>query len=661
MEPTLEIEETEAERTGGTGGAGLLAFVFFISCATHVALMYACSGYAFAPPPPNMDGGRKKWTKQLPVMQVSKMTEDPLAREAQKARPAAAPVVEKQEDRVSRLESAVSPAIMPELPRPASTAPVADAMPAPATPEAAEWTPRQKIAEIEAPTVPDDQAALPRLVIPKVERVGHAADITPAYDLMSKPAAAGMGTGGGAFGSAPPAAVAEAAAAPVTPPPAAIPKPVGLGGGISPALDRPPSLTVLSAAEEAAAKKAADDARAAEKVGKAAARLQEEARAKAVKPPPAPAATAVDEKKIAKEKEAVRTLRDETTPQGRPFEEHVKFGLGAWTDPANPGEKYFRIVMSSRPENPLPVVAKDIVYLLDASGSIMNDRLKSCRKAISKSLRMLNTGDRFNVIAFRDKFTYAFPDTAWKEVTEKSLDEADEWLSYLTAHGQTDVFRTLRGVLAMPRAPHRPMVAFFITDGDATSGMTRSAEIISRFAELNDGLVSIYMYGVKENANAYLMDMVTRSSRGGWSRHKGMRWTAADGIPALAKKFERPVLTDITVLFTTSSNAETYPRLVTNLSQDEPIEIYGKCLAGQKELVFSMRGLNGATVFENIFTLPFSKAEKLGKDTRTEWAQRRMYAMIADYTRAPTANAMRDIRAFAERYGIEIPYEKEIK
>ena len=53
--------------------------------------------------------------------------------------------------------------------------------------------------------------------------------------------------------------------------------------------------------------------------------------------------------------------------------------------------------------------------------------------------------------------------------------------------------------------------------------------------------------------------------------------------------------------------------------------------------------------------------EKLGKDTRTEWAQRRMYAMIADYTRAPNAKTMSDIRAFAERYGIEIPYEKEIK
>jgi Mg-chelatase subunit ChlD len=660
MEPTLEIEETESERTGGTGGTGLLAFVILISCATHLALMYACSDCAFAPLPDSI-ASERKWTKQKPVMQVKKMTEDPLARMTQKARPAAAPVVEQQSDRVSRLESAVTPAIMPKLPRPASADPVSDAMPSPAKPEAAEWTPRQKIAEIEAPTVPDDQAALPRLVIPKVERVDHAVDITPAYDLISAPSAVGSGIDGGSPSpDTPPADTADGAVAPA-PPPAAIPQPIGLGGGISPALDRPPSLTVLSAAEEAAAKKAADEARAAEKAGKAAERLQAEAKAKAAKPPPAPTSMAVDEKKVADEKEAVRSLRDETTPQGRPFEKHVNFMLGSWTDPANPQEKYFRIVMSSKPENPLPVVSKDIIYLMDASGSIMNDRLKACRKAISKSLRMLNTGDRFNVIAFRDKFSYAFPDSAWRDVTEKSLDEADDWLSNLTAHGQTDVFRTLRGVLAMPRDPTRPMVAFFITDGDATSGMTRSAEIISRFSELNDGLVSIYMYGVKANANAYLMDMVTRSSRGGWRRHNGMRWTAASGIPELARKFERPVLTDITVLFTTSSNSETYPRLVTNLCADEPIEIYGKCPANQKELVFSMRGLNGATVFENIFTLPFSSARKLDETTRKAWAQQRMYAMIAAYTRAPNAKTMRDIRAFAARYGIEIPYEKEIK
>ena len=360
-------------------------------------------------------------------------------------------------------------------------------------------------------------------------------------------------------------------------------------------------------------------------------------------------------------REAVRALRDDTTAQGRAFHENVSLGLGAWIDPANPGRKYFRIVVSSRAEKPLPVVSKDMVFLMDASGSIANDRLKACRKAVSTALRLLNTGDRFNVIAFRDKFSYAFPETAWMEVSQEAFEKADAWMARLTAHGQTDVFRTLRGVLAMPRDPSRPVVALVITDGEATSGMTRSAEIISKFSELNGGLISIFMYGVKGNANAYLMDMLTRCNRGTWARHEGLRWSAAAGIPALAMKFQRPVLADISVLFSASSRAETYPQLVSNLCEDEPIEIYGSCPADQKDLVFSLRGLNGAMVFENMFRLPFAKAEKMGPEVKTAWAQRRLYALIAAYTARPDARLLKDLRAFADAYQIQIPYEQEMR
>ena len=658
----IEIEEKEAERTESGGRGPLLAGMLLLSCAAHVGLMYTCSDVSFAPLPGEVKNDRK-WTKQLPTMQVQKMAEDPLARALQEARPVAAPVEEKQETRVERLAPVAERSLTPDLPRAASTAPTADAIPEPAKPDAAAWQPRQEIAAIEAPTVPDEEAALPRLVIPKIERVSHAADIVPAFDLMQKPAAVGD-AGNGAGGNDPArtgslvAAVEEAAEtiAPLAPPPPGTLAPGGLqsGGGT---LGQPPSLNVLSAAERDVLNATATAEETA-KAQEAAARLQAE---KDKPVPPAPEASSVDEKVVAQEKEAVRTLRDETTTQGKPFDENVKFALGAFVDPLNPKEKYFHIRMSSRDDKPLPVISKDIVFLLDASGSIANDRLKNTRKAISKALRLLNTGDRFNVIAFRDKFTYAFPEVAWKDVDAKSLEPADDWMMRLTAHGQTDVFGTLRSILAMPRDPSRPVVALVVTDGEATSGMTRSAEIVSRFNALNGGLIAIYMYGVKENANAYLMDMVTRGSRGSWYRHEGMRWTSADGIPALAKKFERPVLTDLSVLFSSSSRAEVYPQLVSHLCADEPIEIWGKCPADQQELVFSIRGLNASTVYESVFRLDLGKAAKLKETTRTEWATRRMYALISAYTQKRTPALKAEIHAFADKYQIAIPYEKEIK
>lgn len=662
MDSEYDIEKDDNGSQSETG-VFLVLIVLIVSCAAHLGLMYACSSCQFAPLPDEVKGVRKQ-THELPVMQMQTLAEDPLIAELNpEGRPAAAPDQEKQEERVDRLADAAGSSIAPEMPKAASTAPISDAAPEPAKVEAAEWKPRQEIAVVEAPIVPDEAAALPRLVIPKIERVAAAADIVPAFDLVRRPtstsSSGSLGGGNGLQPTSLAAAADAAAAAAAAPAPAGIPSAISLGGR-GPMGGQAPSLTVLSAAEEAAAKKAADEARAADTAARAAEK-QREREAAATRPvPPAPTSTMVDEKVVAKEKEAVRVLRDETTLQGRPFEKHVKLGLGSWTDPADPAHKYFRITLSSHADQPLPVVSKDIVFLMDASGSIANDRLKKCRTAFMKALRLLNTGDRFNVVAFRDKFTFCFPDVAWKEVTDASLEAADDWLRKLTAHGQTDVFRTLRGVLAMPRDPARPVIAFVVTDGEATSGMTRSAEIVSKFSELNGGLISIYMYGVKDSANAYLMDMLTRCNRGGWSRNEKLRWNAADGIPELAKKFERPVLADISVLFTASSRAETYPRLVSNLCEDEPLTIYGKCPADQKELVFTMRGLNGADVYESLFRMPFGTSQALDASVKTEWAKRRLYALIAAYTAKPDNNLLKELRSFAQLHGIAVPYEKEM-
>ena len=633
----------------------LVVVLLIVSVAVHIGLMLSVSDYSFAPLAEKVHSDRKL-TKEMPTMQMTKYEGDPLSVMMQDVpQPAPPPDEERPADRVERLSGEVTGSIVPEMPEsPESIMPQAEPTVAPRAVEAAEWQPRQDILTVPEPVVPDTQEALPRVVIPKVERVAHAADIVPAFDLIESAESAALSASAAAVpapslapgkGDGGVSASATAAAPAVAPPRA----PGKTAQGVSALADggTPSAFTVLSEAEEAQKRREAAEAAAAKREGKTveqmrAEKLAEEA-SKAAKPPPAPAMARVDEAIVEQEKAAVRKLRDERSSAGQPFDKNVDVDLGFWIDPRNPTRKYFRARVASKAANPLPIVSKDIVFLLDASGSIGNDRLSSCRKAVLEALDRLNSGDRFNVVAFRDKFSYAFTDTAWREVDVDSVEQARKWLSTLKAHGNTDVFRTLRSVLAMPRDPARPIVAFVATDGDATSGMTRSAEIISKFSELNGGLVSIFMYGVKPEANAYLMDMLTRCN------------------PDLSKRFEKPVLTDVAVIFSASSRAETYPKLVTNLCEDEPIDIYGVCPADQKELVFQMRGLNAVTAFENMFTLSFASAQPLDANLRVEWATRRLYELIAEYTRKPSKNLLENIHRFAAAYGIQVPYEKEMK
>ena len=312
----------------------------------------------------------------------------------------------------------------------------------------------------------------------------------------------------------------------------------------------------------------------------------------------------VDEKVVEEEKAAVKMLvASENAAELAKFVNAVAEAetSGGWT--------YFRVMLS--PRNDLQVVQKDLVVLVDASGSIGKDRMASIRNATKKILRSaMNSGDRFNLVAFRDRYSYAFK--SWQECDQRSFDEADRWIGNLAAHGRTDVFATIRSVLTLPRDPARPLIALVVTDGDANEGVSDTAEILSKFTALNDGLVSVYMYGVKSSANRELIDVLTRGNRGESKIYDGWRRLAGGEMENFVERFRDPVLTDIRIVFASEVRAEAYPRLLRNLYRGDTLSFVGRVPEGTKKVSFSLRGLNGANALEGFFDLPLAAAGKDG-------------------------------------------------
>ena len=308
----------------------------------------------------------------------------------------------------------------------------------------------------------------------------------------------------------------------------------------------------------------------------------------------------VDERVVAEEKAAVKEL-----VESEDAADLVKFVNLTMTSSAADGWRYFRVMMT--PRTSLKVVPKDVVMVIDGSGSIGNDRLGSCRKAARRILRTAtNTGDRFNLVVFRNSFSYAF--RTWRDCDAESFAAGDKWLGRQTAHGRTDVFSTISSVLTLPRDPKRPLVALVVTDGDANAGVSDTAEILSKFTALNDGLVSVYMYGVKSSANRELIDVLTHGNRGESFVFDGWRWSAGEGMDALSERFRDPVLSDLRVIFASGVQAETYPRLLRNLYRGGTLDFVGRVPAGTKEVAFSLKGLNGNEAYEGYFKLPFATA-----------------------------------------------------
>ena len=87
-----------------------------------------------------------------------------------------------------------------------------------------------------------------------------------------------------------------------------------------------------------------------------------------------------------------------------------------------------------------------------------------------------------------------------------------------------------------------------------------------------------------------------------------MKWRAGSGIESLAGRFRDPVLSDIRVIFSASTKAQAYPRLLKNLYKNEVLELVGRVPQGTEDISFSLRGLSGNVPYEGFFKMPLNIA-----------------------------------------------------
>jgi hypothetical protein len=311
---------------------------------------------------------------------------------------------------------------------------------------------------------------------------------------------------------------------------------------------------------------------------------------------------------------------------------------------------FFKLILQPRKEKSLAVIPKDIIWVMDVSGSMTEERLTFCRRALIQALDTMNPNDRFTVLAFRDSVFHAFPE--WQSITPESIKKASSFIEGLRSFGTTDVLASLRSLMALPRDPGRPMIA-----------MTQSSGIIAAFSRLNKGMVSVYSFGTHRSANAYLLDMLTYCNRGDSTIIKGNRWDIPENMSAVYMGFRNPILSDASIVFDATSNSEVYPRRTANLYLDRPLEVFGKCGASEKEVVFQIRGLAGDKGYDSIFRLPLEKALPGTSELKTRWASQKMFLLASLYSRNPDdrAQLVKSIQDLSKSYNIEPLYPSDIK
>jgi Ca-activated chloride channel homolog len=199
------------------------------------------------------------------------------------------------------------------------------------------------------------------------------------------------------------------------------------------------------------------------------------------------------------------------------------------------------------------IIPKDVIIVLDQSGSMFGPKWDQARDAGKFVLDNLNKRDRFNVVVFSTGYRlYA---NELQPVSEAA--EAKAWLSGLEALGGTDINAALQAAMDMAD-PERSTVILFLTDGLPTEGETNTGKILSNVDDAAKPNVRVFTFGVGFDVDTVLLDQLYQKFRGA-GVYVRPEERIDDEVTSLYNKISAPVLTDLQLDFGDVMVEDMYP------------------------------------------------------------------------------------------------------
>lgn len=163
------------------------------------------------------------------------------------------------------------------------------------------------------------------------------------------------------------------------------------------------------------------------------------------------------------------------------------------------------VILWGRKTPEKPRMPRDILFLIDISGSMSGEKLDTAVKGARLCLRKLREEDRLQLMAFESEVHFWRRRKGWQEVNEENLKDADGWLKSLESMGGTELYRAMKEALTFPRHPGRERIIILITDGQVADE-SRIAHLIR--TKGNDA--RYVLIGVDTTLNEDLFKQISR-------------------------------------------------------------------------------------------------------------------------------------------------------
>jgi Ca-activated chloride channel family protein len=326
-------------------------------------------------------------------------------------------------------------------------------------------------------------------------------------------------------------------------------------------------------------------------------------------------------------------------------------GLSLITHKSGGEDGYFLLLAAPTVAKETKPAPKDVVFVVDTSGSMAGAKLQQAKKALQFCVENLNTDDRFEIVRFSTEAESLFGKLS--EADSEHRKRASNFVADLKPIGGTAIADALQTAFkARTEKSERPFVIIFLTDGLPTVGTRNPDEIVADVKKAGDA--RIFSFGIGSDVNTQLLDQIAEGTRA-FSQYVLENEDLEVKVSNFYTRIKEPVLTNVRLEFGGGvRTTKLYPAQLPDLFKGDQLVLTGR-YSGSGEVEAKLTGMaNGR---EQTFTYKVKFDDSSNDYVARLWATRRVGFLLDEIRIHGETTELRDEATdLARRYGIVTPY-----
>ena len=310
----------------------------------------------------------------------------------------------------------------------------------------------------------------------------------------------------------------------------------------------------------------------------------------------------------------------------------------------------FALITLAPPTLPPRATPRDVVFVIDVSGSMAGTKMDQAKAAGRQLLATLRPEDRFRIVHFSTDVSSFEPEFVL--ASRENINRANAYLTALEPLGSTNISAALDEALRSFRTPdnNRLPLVLFLTDGAPTIGEIRPEAIAQRAADRR-GRARVFTFGVGTDVKAELIEALAVEGRG-TAQMVSINESVERAVSIVASRLTAPIVTDLRLRSEGVRLDRIHPTETTDLFAGQDVVVLARYNgSGRATIHFEGNSADGPVRWSQTVDLP---TRELGNSFVSRlWATQRVGFLSAERRKnGPNPEVDNEIRALGERYSI---------